>query len=426
MGVLVRLVALLVLFVAGCAAARFGMADFRLGHSPAAALAWSAWHPEAQSREVQRLVGLADADSEAQALALDMLRSSALRGTAYAALGRIADRAGDGAAAESLMRIAARLSPRERGTHAWLADHYVAVGRFPDALEHLDEILRLSPRQAHTIMPALNSLALHPEGLWAVVDLLGSHAPPWRDRFLRGWASSPQDEAMLDELFGALRQAPHPLTSGERDLWVSRLVRQGKVAKAHYLWIEGLPEDQRTQVGNVFDGSFEFAPSDGGFGWRFGRVAGASIRQQGGGGVVGRQALVVEFQHRRVPFQHVQQMLALPSGRYQLMGRVRLDDLRSDRGLQWTVTCIPRPDPLASSQRFAGRMTWTAFSQEFEVPDEGCRAQMLSLRLDARVPAEQWIGGRAWFDDLRIRRVSASQSPPPPTTTAGRAGSTRI
>ena len=41
---------------------------------------------------------------------------------------------------------------------------------------------------------------------------------------------------------------------------------------------------------------------------------------------------------------------------------------------------------------------------DFEVP-AGCEGQWLTLRLPARIPAEQRIGGRAWFDDLKIGRL---------------------
>jgi hypothetical protein len=182
------------------------------------------------------------------------------------------------------------------------------------------------------------------------------------------------------------------------------LVQLGRTAKAHYIWIDGLPEEFQSRVGNVFDGGFELPPSDSGFGWRFGKVMGAEIRLEHAGGVEGQSALMVEFRNRRVPFQHVQQMLALPVGNYTLSGRVRLDDLRNERGLRWFIVCAAGNNVLLESEKFSGRRTWGEFSQDFQVPSGGCSAQWLKLRLDARIPAEQLAGGRAWFDSLRIVR----------------------
>jgi hypothetical protein len=109
----------------------------------------------------------------------------------------------------------------------------------------------------------------------------------------------------------------------------------------------------------------------------------------------------------------VQQTLALPPGTYRLLGRVRLDDLSNDRGLKWSVQCSSRNRLIGETQKFSGRSEWIDFSTTFEVPTEVCPSQVLRLRLDARVPAEQWIGGRAWFDKLRILRESKSHAAEP-------------
>lgn len=393
---------------------QMGVADLLVSRDLAASRRHWPSQAEASSRELQRLIGEPRvAPERIEALAKEMLASSALVGTGYAGLARVEEAGGNQVKAAHLMMIAAKRSPRERNTHAWLADYFVAKLDFQRALLHFDQILRLSPRQVHTLMPTLASLSAHPQGAHAVSQWLGEHAPPWRENYLRSWAGSAPTEELLDGVFDPLRRAAHPLTAEERDSWVGRLITQGRAAKAQYLWIEGLPEAQRQQVGNVFDGGFELPASNGGFGWRIGRVAGALIRQQVGTGVGGQQALVIEFQNRRVPFDHVQQLLALPSGSYRLAGRARLDDLRNDRGLQWVLGCTPDRIELMTSERFNGRRGWTNFSLNFEVPVEGCRTQLLRLRLDARVPAEQWVGGRAWFDDLRIVRRSpdAEESP---------------
>jgi hypothetical protein len=47
---------------------------------------------------------------------------------------------------------------------------------------------------------------------------------------------------------------------------------------------------------------------------------------------------------------------------------------------------------------------WRETDAAFEIPATGCGGQWLALVLPARIPAEQRIGGRAWFDSIRIRR----------------------
>ena len=105
-----------------------------------------------------------------------------------------------------------------------------------------------------------------------------------------------------------------------------------------------------------------------------------------------------------MPFEHVQQQLALPAGRYTLSGRVRVDNLRNERGLRWRLSCANNAE-LATTAAFSGTSDWHEFGLELDVPKLDCATQTLQLRLDARIRPEQLIGGRIWFDDLRIVRL---------------------
>ena len=119
---------------------------------------------------------------------------------------------------------------------------------------------------------------------------------------------------------------------------------------------------------------------------------------------------VMAFEDRRVPFSHVRQRLALPPGRYVLSGRAKPDGLRTERGLVWSLTCASGGAPLGETQPLRGGGAWRPFGAVFEVPLRGCGGQWLTLRLPARIPAEQRIGGRVWFDALKITRQRAPQA----------------
>jgi hypothetical protein len=47
---------------------------------------------------------------------------------------------------------------------------------------------------------------------------------------------------------------------------------------------------------------------------------------------------------------------------------------------------------------------WRAHEFSFVVPDSGCAAQLVKLKLGARSPAEQLVSGAIWFDELSISR----------------------
>jgi hypothetical protein len=69
------------------------------------------------------------------------------------------------------------------------------------------------------------------------------------------------------------------------------------------------------------------------------------------------------------------------------------------------LSCAGSRQVLGESERFSGRREWREFVVSFEVPASAeCAGQWLTLGLPARIPAEQRIGGIAWFDDLRIKK----------------------
>jgi hypothetical protein len=101
----------------------------------------------------------------------------------------------------------------------------------------------------------------------------------------------------------------------------------------------------------------------------------------------------------------------LTPGQYQFTGRYK-GDLIGPRGLRWRVACAESPtQPLAEGAMMGGRVSaWSDAELNFTVPGQNCRAQRLSLDLDARMPSEQFVTGSMWFDDLRISRPGGAAS----------------
>ena len=188
--------------------------------------------------------------------------------------------------------------------------------------------------------------------------------------------------------------------------WLERLIHDRQWGSAYLTWVAQLPSEKQATIGNVFNGGFDWEPSNNGFGWRFERVAGARIDRAETAGASNTYALRVAFEDQRVPFRNVRQLTALQAGSYRLDGRVRLDSLRTERGLVWSVRCAESGKELARSEPFAGNSPWRPFDVRFEVPTDNCGGQWLELQLPARIPAEQRIGGLVWFDDLKISRVA--------------------
>lgn len=382
-----------------------GMADHYARSDPAQALSWRSQHPEALIRRAEELAADPAQAVAARDHAQRALVSNPLDGRPYRVLGQLAEAAGDRSRAFELYELAADRSPQDLKTRAWLLDHALATRDPAAAVGHLDALLRLNPSLMPRMLPILTGLSSAPAALDPLAENL-QRQPPWRTRMLVQVAQNAEDAGAIAPLFDRLRKAPGGLAPLELAAWVDRLAKDGQWGPAYLTWASQLGPERQRSLGNVFNGGFEWEPGVGGFDWRLGRIAGARIARVGGDGVTGRVALRVAFEDQRVRFKHVSQLMALAPGRYRLQGRARPDQLRTDRGLVWTIACAGDGVALAETAPLRGNGPWREFEVEFDVPGQGCGGQWLALVLPARIPAEQRIGGRAWFDDMKIVRVT--------------------
>lgn len=395
----------LVVLLGWCAwrALSLGFADHYAAKNPPAALAWRGEHSAALLAAATQ----SERDPErVAALARRALRGNPLQGRGFrilAALESEPDRA------TRLYAIAAERSPRDILSLAWLFDSAVRAADYPAAIRQADQLLRVQPALLQRLYPVLAGLAAQPD---AQTELAASLAqfPPWRTPLLKTLARQAPDPVAIAGLFERLRLQPQGLRADERHEWLERLIGDRRWGAAYLSWVSLLPPGQQDAIGNVYNGGFEWTPSNSGFDWRIGRIAGARIDRAAVDGITGERALRVAFEHRRVPFRHVRQLMALPPGPYRLEGRARLDGLDSEHGLVWTLVCAEGGAALADVRPPAASRGWQAFGVDFTVPASGCGGQWLTLRVPARIPAEERIGGVAWFDDLRVVRGAQLQA----------------
>jgi tetratricopeptide (TPR) repeat protein len=400
-GAALVLLAMALCVLAGWRATTLGMARFWSEKAPARSLQWRSDYADALFSQAERAIRRGD-ETDPAAVRTGLWAAPA-KARAFRYLGAAAQARGDEALALKFYTAAAARDPRDVPSLAWLADRALVRGDYREAIARMDRIMRVEPQIEHKLAPAIVALAATPHGQVALAEALGAR-PPWRPKMLQRvlWRSS---ATAVFPLVEQLRTRPGGLDREELSAWIDILARDGQWGPAYLTWVQSLSPEASRHIGNVYDGSFEGEPGQLGFGWRFDDVAGAHISREQTTGAVDRLALRVKFDDERVPFHHVRQMLALPPGDFTLSGRVRLDDLRSERGLAWTLSCAGSRQVLGESERFSGRREWREFVVTFEVPASAeCAGQWLTLGLPARIPAEQRIGGIAWFDDLRIKK----------------------
>lgn len=93
--------------------------------------------------------------SEIKRLAIKAIVEQPVNPKALRILGYLEDEAGASEQAEKLVRMAAKLSPREPGAQLWLIEFFARKGDIPQTLVHYDIVLRTRPETQTILYPRL-------------------------------------------------------------------------------------------------------------------------------------------------------------------------------------------------------------------------------------------------------------------------------
>jgi len=338
------------------------------------------------------------------------LKSAPLNARALRILGQTAAAAGHDADAGRFMQMAAQLSLHESAAVYWLLVRSVQSKDYKTALTYADVILRTVPGFDTYVVPLIARMVEDGKAADLLKAALADD-PPWRTTVLANLPRAVVDERIPLDLLLALRASRHPPRAAEVDAYLNFLVTHRMYELGYYTWLQFLRPDELGGAGLLYNGNFEAPLSDTPFDWRIEQGSGVSIDVAERPDKTGDHALRIDFEYGRVEYHSIKQLLMLAPGRYQLHGRYQ-GELIGPRGLKWRLACAETPDqPFAASAMIAGRAAaWSDIDLDFEVPAGNCRAQYVSLDLDARMPSEQFLNGTVWFDDMSIqRRAGASR-----------------
>ena len=378
-------------------------ADRWASKDPGHALQWMPRHPQA-------LLALAEQQleqgrtTEAQATARRLLAAEPLQGQGFRVLAQAAAQQGDAAQALSLYRIAARRSPRDLRTAAWLTERFLLQGDNPAALAQIDVILRTSGYGA-TLLPLMVQLSADPAFAADLAKVLGSR-PHWRPQMLAALQRA-DDTRAADSVMDTLRREGG-LSEAEFDEWIAYLLRQERWGEAYSRWVGTLDLKGGT-LPLVYNGDFEKPVTGRGFDWRQTRIPGVSTELVPDRNAKGLSAHAA-FRGRPVAQVNLEQLLLLAPGAYRFSVRMRADALRSDRGLEWNLACAEKAESLGNSERVEGTFGWRTVRMDVIVPVTGCGGQWLRLRNPAPSGSAQQVSGDIWFDDVALQPQDQSRS----------------
>jgi tetratricopeptide (TPR) repeat protein len=379
------------------------VSDHLAGEHPQQALEWDHNNPKALIALARRQLDHGEAHA-AQETALRLLQHEPLATQGLVLLSEAIEAEGDEARMTLLSGIAIRRAPDAPGPRAWLIGDQLAQGRYSEALENLDFMLRVSPAQGARLFPILIELADDPAFADALSVELAAR-PDWRKSFIYVLTSKASASAVNRVM--ATTQHHDSLDQKEMERWIDRLVKDGKWGEAYARWVGELDGGAPSRLTGIYNGGFESRPSGIGFDWRMANSAGVIIERVAadGAGDEGSYVLKLSFLGRRMDDIPLHQWLLLAPGSYQLKFRSNAQDLRSDRGLQWVVRCQGSGAELAASDRLNGTFDWQEREVSVEVPVQGCPAQDLFLRNTGASGPGKVVLGTISFDSLSIDRV---------------------
>lgn len=381
-----------------------GMSDFYAVDEPSISLSWDSNAPGALAALASEQLKFGDAshariaaDISARLLSVDPLAPEAL-----SRFGLAIALTGDAQRAKSVMSVAALQNPTDLSSHLWLYDDGLRRNDLLSALTQLDLLLRSRPYALELIGPSMMALIGRDFGARAGLVRMMANSPPWRMDLVRYLCTDMTDRSAIRDLLGRLNATDAPLTRDEWSFALARLIQDGDFGGAHADWLASLPSDRRDHIGFLYNGRFEYEPTNLPFDWQIVPSSAASVQ------IVrsGQQAVLkVEFVGARVNFSNVRHILYLNPGPYTFSGQSEAENFQSERGLWWRIACIDGSGAsLGTTSLITTSQSAQTFSVDFVVPAAACAAQQLTLEIPARVLDETVAQGVAIFSNLSIMK----------------------
>jgi hypothetical protein len=352
--------------------------------------------------------GIGEAPPEREVLRA-VLRENPAQVAALLLVARDFERQSDPAGAARAYAAAYQLAPLDREVLHAGSVFFLGQGRITEAAVLLGRLVEYFPDTRARAFPVIADILASRQHADAV-SAITARDPEWLGPFIVASCQGGVDPAILLPLF-MKRVAAASAQPAETACLVGRLRGAGRWEEAYQVWLNTLPRERLNEVGFIFNGGFEFAPSGVGFDWiperQPEREVGHAVEMARSTGGAGKRSLKVSYNGKRQTANPIAQYLVLPPGRYELSGLGRSDGMRAGRGVHWTVRCVEDAKPgavLANSERFLGSSEWRAFSFELTVAAE-CRGQILQLEPVGVEESAAYLTGAAWFDDLALRRI---------------------
>ncbi len=320
---------------------------------------------------------------------------------------------GDRPCADMTVKRSLDTGPMKPAIHWMVANYYLRSDRLDEALDHFAKLLKMSPDYAGASFRVLSSAVKDPD---IIFDRLFSldREPALMLEYVTFLSLKGRQDAAF-RVWTAVVKAHGSFDFLAAKPYLQCLIDTGRYQEAVTVWHDlarlGVVSDDSVSVpGNlIFNGSFEQAPLDAGFDWRYGEVQYVFVDFGSSGGYHGGHSLRLEFTgDRNGNYEPVFQLVPVePSHRYRLSAYVRSEAVSSTSGPRLRVVDAARSDVLdASSQDSIGTTGWHFVEIRFSTGPE-THILRVSVWRPAAVAFPVGIGGTFWVDAVSL--TSASQ-----------------
>lgn len=209
------------------------------------------------------------------------------------------------------------------------------------------------------------------------------------------------------------KETSFPLRKAFRPL--DLLMDTGHAEEARMVWQQalraaGVAAEHSPQDSLVWNGGFEQKLANGGFGWRYRPVAGATVDFDEGTFHSGSRSLRITFDgSANVDFQNIWQYVFVePNTRYRFSSYTQTQGVTTDSGVRVVIQDVTHPqNPRQATPNVVGTQPWALDDLEFTTSAD---ARLLRITVE-RPPStllDNKIRGTVWVDDISLVPEPAS------------------
>ncbi|PCI05322.1 MAG: hypothetical protein COB78_01555 [Hyphomicrobiales bacterium] len=352
--------------------------------------------------------------TEAEQLAIDGAYLSRGDARMFSMLGIIRERQDKNEKAQMLFDHALRLLPTEGFALLNRFGYLIKQKRPLDAVDLADIIYR---RWRNDLWPLLDSywpyILSDSQAFHKTVQMFDK-SPDGKNRLMgsifAGLEKEPENikyaQALVAEWIAQKSENTQILVNQLVDAWLDL----EKPDQAYSQFVSSMNEEQKSELGYVFNSKFNLQPTQNFFDWSIGQQQGfvARIIEVSD---VGENALEIKFQDNPVRIKSIWQNLKLPSGNYELSSRYMTSHLRAPKLIRIFVGCGRGKKPLIDLPLPDSKGEMVQQKIRFEVPDDDCGAHRLWLGTEfLSMSRKNRFSGILKLFEVSIERQSAGKS----------------